>query len=412
MSSSRPYESKVLTFILRQFQQGLERHRRAVRQAKHTATWSFKLALSPVYAVLRATRLAGRQFGSARKAWQLNQSKAGTAAAERPALSRRPAAPPAVTFPIESVIASVQSWLSLEPRAAGRLAESSDGASSQSAMAMVTASPGSIQAVASDLERRTLILIGAENAPLDLLTAEQQLRLQQQIFALVEAYWQYRTQTLGLGARIITSLPLPAGWKQALLQGTQTMTLQQWHEQVSQILSQQQDSALIKTQGRKARYQQMKSRLSARLSAAAPSQLSADLDAEIDYLPVLSIPLASASPFSIGALIAQRRWLGWLVQDRHMPSQPAAPPPVQTASLQRVSVAEAALPRANPSLASELSKAAHQRGKRNLDAEVTQVTYIEHPLEKGLRWIDRLLSWLETLWQRLRIWWHARSASR
>ncbi|MEL7052328.1 MAG: hypothetical protein AAGM45_11155, partial [Cyanobacteria bacterium J06588_5] len=35
------------------------------------------------------------------------------------------------------------------------------------------------------------------------------------------------------------------------------------------------------------------------------------------------------------------------------------------------------------------------------EADVVSVNYIEHPLEKLLKWIDRIFLWLEKLWQTL-----------
>jgi len=46
-----------------------------------------------------------------------------------------------------------------------------------------------------------------------------------------------------------------------------------------------------------------------------------------------------------------------------------------------------------------------------LEAKVTAFEYIEHPLETALKWIDRILTWLETHWKRLvKVWyqWLAR----
>ncbi|MEL7523967.1 MAG: hypothetical protein AAGJ80_20500, partial [Cyanobacteria bacterium J06553_1] len=36
-----------------------------------------------------------------------------------------------------------------------------------------------------------------------------------------------------------------------------------------------------------------------------------------------------------------------------------------------------------------------------IEADVITVEYIEHPLEKVLKWLDRLLLWLESRWRAL-----------
>ena len=56
------------------------------------------------------------------------------------------------------------------------------------------------------------------------------------------------------------------------------------------------------------------------------------------------------------------------------------------------------------------SHAAHTYSKRRLssqephafEANVKDVNYLEHPLERILRWIDRVLTWCEHRWQQWR----------
>ncbi|MEO0855177.1 MAG: hypothetical protein AAFY15_16975 [Cyanobacteria bacterium J06648_11] len=39
-----------------------------------------------------------------------------------------------------------------------------------------------------------------------------------------------------------------------------------------------------------------------------------------------------------------------------------------------------------------------------MDASVVTASYVEHPLEKVLKWLDRFLLWLENGWRRLMDW--------
>jgi hypothetical protein len=55
-----------------------------------------------------------------------------------------------------------------------------------------------------------------------------------------------------------------------------------------------------------------------------------------------------------------------------------------------------------PALEAQLSAAATD----SLEAKVTAFEYVEHPLETALRWIDRILSWLETQWKLLAEVWY------
>ncbi|NEP63878.1 MAG: hypothetical protein F6K31_44475, partial [Symploca sp. SIO2G7] len=62
-SSSRPYTSKLLRFVLGQWQRGLERQDRAWRQLQSTAAWGAQVAIFPVYAILRAAERASVALG-------------------------------------------------------------------------------------------------------------------------------------------------------------------------------------------------------------------------------------------------------------------------------------------------------------------------------------------------------------
>ncbi|MEO0869882.1 MAG: hypothetical protein AAFY17_15890 [Cyanobacteria bacterium J06642_11] len=63
-SSSRPYQSKLLRLVLQQWQQGLERQDRAWRQLQSTAVWGTQVAIFPVYAIVRAAQRASFSLGS------------------------------------------------------------------------------------------------------------------------------------------------------------------------------------------------------------------------------------------------------------------------------------------------------------------------------------------------------------
>ncbi|MEA5463856.1 hypothetical protein [Leptothoe sp. PORK10 BA2] len=62
-SSSRPYKSKLLRFVLQQWQQGLNRQDRAWRQLQSTATWGAQIAIFPFYVIMRAVERASFTLG-------------------------------------------------------------------------------------------------------------------------------------------------------------------------------------------------------------------------------------------------------------------------------------------------------------------------------------------------------------
>ncbi|MEO0349274.1 MAG: hypothetical protein AAF282_04405 [Cyanobacteria bacterium P01_A01_bin.15] len=74
-SSSRPYQSKLLQTLLQRLQNGLGRQRRAWRQVQSTAVWAAQLALLPVYKLLQQTVERSSFGGSAHQPAQLDSTE-------------------------------------------------------------------------------------------------------------------------------------------------------------------------------------------------------------------------------------------------------------------------------------------------------------------------------------------------
>ncbi|MEO1402686.1 MAG: hypothetical protein AAFV72_15760 [Cyanobacteria bacterium J06635_1] len=424
MSSSRPYESKVLRFFLSQFQQGLERHRRAVRQAQNTAAWGLQVALSPIQ---RAAKMAGRQMGAAgvqnlpllgwfRKkneptgteltrsqepshAQTLTPSKpkkfsisvlieasvnflaplfsrvSGAKRGDREEpqsiapLTDPPRSPlnrgiftPVTSIallepPIAELLEAIQHWLlpeqpttlshvptdrPLQHPTAIAAGLQTEGVVTQISNSLDLKSAIAPQGIASDLSTRSLLLIGLNNTRLDLLSQSQQTLLKHQISALMDAYWQYRTRVPSLRERIAAQLP--ARWQPALL-GEQPARAEQWQTHVKQILT----GPLIK-----------QTRLSTSLTG--PPSLATPQ------------PQTATDPLSVST-------------PTHTQGLPNA---TQSITLGRTAAASATA-QTTPS-------------NDVLSTYATVIGYIEHPLEKLLRWIDQGLTWLENLWSKLRSW--------
>ena len=79
-SSSRPYQSKVLKFVLQQWQQGIERQDRAWRQLQSASVWGAQVAIFPIYAVMRAVKRASFALDSGGSSQQNQSAEPITAA--------------------------------------------------------------------------------------------------------------------------------------------------------------------------------------------------------------------------------------------------------------------------------------------------------------------------------------------
>ncbi|MEM8805305.1 MAG: hypothetical protein AAGF01_04670 [Cyanobacteria bacterium P01_G01_bin.38] len=425
MSSSRPYESKVLRFFLSQLQQGLERHRRAMRQAQNTAAWGLQVALSPIQ---NLAKMAERQIGTAGThdlpllGWfRKNNETPGTALTPSPEPSpstelnpsqpkkfsvsglikasvnflaplfkgdRRepqselqsaelltahpkplldPKAPlkrgmftPATSIallepPIAELLEAIQHWLLPEQQAqlghrptdlplrlptATAAKLPAGGLVSQTSTSLDAKTTTALQGISSDLNSRELMLIGLDNTRLDLLSQPQQALLKHQISILMDAYWQYRTRVSSLRERIAARLP--ARWQQALL-GEQPPPAEQWHTHVKQILT-------------------------------GPSIKQMSL---------------SASPTWISPLAKTQHQTATSTSSVSTPTRAQALQGSKPIALDRTAAAYPSTTQTAPDV---------------LPTYASVIGYVEHPLEKLLRWIDQGLTWLENLWSKLRSW--------
>jgi hypothetical protein len=444
-SSSRPYQSKILQFLLRQVQQGIERHQRAVRQVRVVAVWGVQITLSPIYAVLRAMKLAGTQLGQGESrrlpllGWfrqpmvSVEESppigEEATLEAWLATLSEQ--ARGDVAMPIRQTLAVVQACLLPEQQAqlALRSPEPGDLASVRGQSAGLSlrgwlqrrtqsdlegVSLAHIQGIATDLATRSLLLVGPNNEIWDILTTEQQIRLYQQIFALVDAYWRYQANrmTLKFHERVMNWLPLPKALKRKLFQPRLWGQPQRNFTPITPMLLGQMPGTA--------------------LPGATPDDLPLVLTGTEDW------PVQPPTQGLRGLLLQFLSGLGGLLlrQSRPVPDQLNLDQPISGQSISAQPRTTLYLPhrwfraRSLPELSSvrqaqdnALATSAGSSGlwqylRRSadiaevigerlntatpeLETEVISVEYIEHPLEKLLRWIDQLLSWFERQWARL-----------
>lgn len=325
--ASGPYQSNLFRFVIGQYRQGLNRHRRAVRGARSTVTLGAAL---PVYAVVSICQLAGRKlrqyglrsrlFGSQTEAANLldfsdfDEHRVPQKVGEKALVvdcNTRVAAERGMAQMLMMIGACLDP-LQVKILSAARSATNDLAA-------------GRITGIASDLETRSLVLVKGHALVWNGLSAAQQTELQTQIehSALVR--------------------PARSFWVEVL-------RVLMW----------------------------LQRRYRANPTVALPSRLIG--------LPVVKSEL-SALP---GTAAGHRKMIR---SELEMPERAIA----ASGNPLQVSVGR-----------STLGLAAQKEGNGDrsvyLDADAVATGYVEHPLEKLLKWVDRLLLRAEKLYRAVRLW--------
>jgi hypothetical protein len=228
-SSSSRYQSRLFNLIDRQSHRLTEKWDHKLRQLKVATVWGAQVVLYPVYLLFQATRLGGKQLRqAATKGWlQLQnltdsseQCQDSTLTSDAPiqqilrtiqittsstglpnchgmqaiAIDQAAAIAPRLTCQFTVVEDAPSRRFSGLANLLGRFqrAEDRQGASelSVNSLALSTLHRPSLQGIATLLASRTLVLIAAENQILDILTPEQQQKLQQRMIWEVANYWR------------------------------------------------------------------------------------------------------------------------------------------------------------------------------------------------------------------------------
>ncbi|MBL1174024.1 hypothetical protein [Pantanalinema sp. GBBB05] len=217
-SPSGIYRSKVLGAILRQTRRWSDRGKVALRRVQVAASWSAQILLYPIYALFQTSRVIGAQVY---QTVQLGVS--GLRPTSTPIAADSisdPALPPiTVDTPISTVLQTIQEFAL--PIGVPVFLEGADAitpirpttSTIQHTIFPLTvdgsgiAIPGSpvfIQGIATLLDTGAVVLITNQNQILDILTSDQQARLQYRITWEVASYG--RSVNL---RKMVANLPLP-----------------------------------------------------------------------------------------------------------------------------------------------------------------------------------------------------------
>lgn len=388
-SSSRPFQSQTVSRLVAGYRQLKQGAARLWRQGRTAVVWGAQAAVYPVYVALQVVKMAHRQLQDSRP-WQVWQ----TIQARLP--GRLAGVTPATDTPILALLSAIQ------PNQGGGLAVrrslqqflSRPGALLRRSRAGAVLSRGqwhlvareqadsrelcrpSIQGVASDLVTRNLVLVTLGNQIVDSLTADQRNRLQQAIILLLTAYTAEYAQ---IGRRGLT---LEA--QSAELSCSQTVSVR-W----SPLRWLRQAIAWMQTQPRAwITYGLSGAKGLARLCLASGEQGFVRLAAALPGdQPLLLLPW-------------DRRWPQQSSIRQSLPTVPVPPALGSNGFPVAIAYGGAAAMVAQPRLSLETGDFG------TIEVDVTGVNYIDHPLVRVLRWLDRGLSWLEVrlhrLWQWLR----------
>jgi hypothetical protein len=212
-----PYKSKLLNFLNRQSIQAKERLEQAGRHFKVAVEWGVQVLIYPVYLMVQTGRMAGRQLGKTIERSPLPPSNA-TEEPQTPTTTIAPettidrvlqAIPPLLSgvgetknrdsaVQLQEVLIEIQQKRSrfdkaIEPASSHSIlsasGESLPSTTSESSSALL------VRGVASLIETQEIVLIAPNNEILDILSPEQQQKLEKRIALEVASYWyEWRLQ--------------------------------------------------------------------------------------------------------------------------------------------------------------------------------------------------------------------------
>ncbi len=229
--SAGRYQSRLFNFVHKQSRRFTRQCDRALVHLQTTTNWVAAVGLYPILLLFQSTRRAAKQMHSS-----VQQSFPQLS----PAVESQPQTPPTVDTPIQQVLLLVdalssESAISIPPTKAeplknllaflvswrfkyrsqeaegekpftsGRAPFASsvtpyntrlNGGKIRTAQAplLPTSNRPLIQGIATQLSSRALVLVSVQNEILDILTPQQQQKLQAEIIATVGDYWRYRTK--------------------------------------------------------------------------------------------------------------------------------------------------------------------------------------------------------------------------
>ncbi|MGJ3248628.1 MAG: hypothetical protein ACFE0I_21425 [Elainellaceae cyanobacterium] len=215
MSSSGRYQSNILNFLSQQRLRLKDQYQRRGRQVKLIAVWGTQILLYPLYALFQASRLTSRQIDQAvhRVMPRLRQANHLVQALVYPT---RLQAPRTVNTPTWKIMEGVQAFempVTIQPESMGRV-------STEATYPPLRGSSIQIRGIATQRSTGKLVLVTPDNQSLDLFTSQQCDRLRQKIASELASYHRDRLRSqpessfTGAEPANRRALPLPTEYPQ------------------------------------------------------------------------------------------------------------------------------------------------------------------------------------------------------
>lgn len=424
-ASDRRYQSRLFNFVHQQVRRVSEQCGRAFRHLKVATTWGVQVLLYPIYLLFQSSELAGKQMqSSVQQSWPELQPYDTNSQPQTPPTQRESSRLRRETLlqrcltadtPIQRVLLLVNELSSEEPIANIPTTKTLPFILSTvraplrfKFFTVATPSASScnrpvVRGIATQLSNRTLVLITAQNEILDILTPQQQQKIQERIIGEVANYWHFvppsspplvlfSHQALAFLDRTVAELEssrlasVSEVAKALIWAAIDYFFGNRGRSELGQTTPT--DRSLELPAGSKPRRKRLPHRGSASKlpQAQLPSRtqvVKADVDPWLTFSDLFGDPSEGEITFDNGLQASpQSKQASGLVKRQKTPR------PVRAGESRQSS-----------SQGTQLESAPEW-----IETHATVMGYVKHPLEQLLKWLDRAVLWLEELVVRVLQW--------
>jgi hypothetical protein len=402
-TSSRPFQSRTIARLRTGYRQVIHSAGHWLRQGRTAAVWGVQVAVYPLYAAVQGLRLGYRRL-RAMPSWQQTWARLGDRSQPELVEADTPirALLSVIQPPTVTAIAKRPVGLRLVNIYGSWLKRSQAGAVLTPEQWHLVPVEAPVRGIASDLASRQLVLVTTDNHIFNGLTADQQGRLRQAIALMVAEYAhgyrqyslsQHLQQTWLPLPRANSKLLLPLRWLPQALGWMQTSPL----AAATNVFGEASQQAAIRSLS-----------LWRRANPIKGDVPHADHQGPVESPLLPSHKAPTAGQFwsvSLSAEASVEQTVDWVLATQGAVAMPPRPS-TASGSRQHGGQPEAIAAYPGPYSPSDMDEATRRRldAPEALEANVTQVDYIDSPLVALLRSLDWLLYGIETRLRRALAW--------